>query len=98
MPIRKDQKALYPENWPEISRGVVQGRAGGRCEKCGAENGKPNPRTGSRVVLACAHLNHDPTDCDPGNLAALCQYCHLRHDRHHHRACPATLDLFAGAA
>ncbi len=39
----------------------------------------------TRVVLASAHLNHDPGDNRPGNLAALCQRCHLAHDRREHR-------------
>ena len=43
----------------------------------------PLPMT--RVVLASAHLDHDPSNNDPGNLAALCQRCHLAHDRPEHR-------------
>ena len=39
----------------------------------------------TRTVLACAHLNHDPTDNRGRNLAALCQRCHLAHDREEHR-------------
>jgi hypothetical protein len=39
----------------------------------------------ARVVLACAHLNHDPTHNAPSNLEALCQRCHLAHDAHEHR-------------
>ena len=35
----------------------------------------------SLVVLACCHLDHDPTNCADTNLAALCQHCHLEHDR-----------------
>lgn len=35
----------------------------------------------SRVVLACCHLDHDPTNNAPSNLRALCQHCHLEHDR-----------------
>lgn len=38
------------------------------------------------IVLTIAHLNHDPTDCDPANLRALCQRHHLAHDHDHHRA------------
>lgn len=37
------------------------------------------------VVLACAHLDHDPGNNDPGNLAALCQRCHMLHDAAEHR-------------
>ena len=39
----------------------------------------------TRVVLATAHLDHDPTNNRPGNLKALCQRCHMLHDRQEHR-------------
>ncbi len=38
-----------------------------------------------RVMLAAAHLDHNPGNSDPQNLRALCQRCHLRHDRAEHR-------------
>lgn len=37
------------------------------------------------VVLTIAHLNHEPGDDRPENLAALCQRCHLRYDAPMHR-------------
>jgi hypothetical protein len=37
-----------------------------------------------RVVLATAHLDHDPGNCRPRNLKAFCQRCHLGHDRAEH--------------
>jgi len=80
MPIRPELRALYPPDWPEISRRIRFERAGNCCEKCGAENYKPHPETGSRVVLTVAHLDHDPGNNDEKNLAALCQACHNRHD------------------
>jgi hypothetical protein len=40
----------------------------------------------SRVVLAAAHLDHDPTNNGLRNLRSLCQRCHLLHDRPHHLA------------
>ncbi len=83
MPIRPEMRALYPRDWPAISRRIRE-RAGNRCEECGAENGRPNPRTGSRVVLTVAHLDHDPRNCADGNLRALCQLCHLRYDAAEH--------------
>lgn len=45
------------------------------------------PRTlpSTLVVLATAHLDHDPSNNRPRNLAALCQRCHLAHDRSAHR-------------
>ena len=38
------------------------------------------------IVLTIAHLDHTPENCDPSNLQALCQRCHLRHDARHHAA------------
>ena len=39
----------------------------------------------TRVVLAAAHLDHNPSNNRPGNVKALCQRCHLLHDRPEHR-------------
>lgn len=38
----------------------------------------------TRVVLAAAHLDHDPRNNRLSNLRALCQRCHLVHDRAWH--------------
>jgi hypothetical protein len=35
MPIRPEFRALYPPNWPALSRRVRFERAGGRCQGCG---------------------------------------------------------------
>ena len=40
----------------------------------------------TRVVLAAAHLDSDPTNNRLTNLRALCQRCHLLHDQSHHLA------------
>ena len=40
----------------------------------------------TRVVLAAAHLDSDPTNNRLRNLRALCQRCHMLHDRPHHLA------------
>lgn len=55
-----------------------------------------------RIVLTIAHLDHQPENCADENLQALCQRCHLAHDRVHHqqsayatrRAGRAVADLF----
>jgi hypothetical protein len=39
----------------------------------------------TRVVLASAHLDHDPSNNRSRNLAALCQRCHMLHDAPEHR-------------
>lgn len=87
MPIRR---AAYPANWETISR-LIKERAGYCCEgtprhpDCRAAAGWPHPATGSRVVLTCAHYpDPDPMNCDPDNLRALCQRCHLDLDYDHH--------------
>lgn len=80
MPIRPENRARYPKDWPEISKRIRFGRAGGKCEWCGAEHGKPHPETGSKVVLTVAHLDHSPENCEESNLAALCQKCHNSYD------------------
>ena len=40
----------------------------------------------TRVVLAAAHLDSDPTNNRLKNLRALCQRCHMLHDQPHHLA------------
>jgi hypothetical protein len=86
VPIRLENKHRYPKEWPLISL-WIRVCAGWRCEWCNAEQGEPHPITGSKVVLTVAHvLDPSPENVAPGNLAALCQRCHLNHDRNHHVA------------
>ncbi|MFE6080014.1 hypothetical protein [Streptomyces virginiae] len=96
MPIRPENRARYPQDWPEISASIRFGRAGSRCEctgecgrgthdgRCPNEHDLPAYGTGSTVVLTTAHLDHTPENCDPANLRAMCQGCHLHYDRQHH--------------
>ena len=79
----------YPKDWKQISL-RIRARAGNKCEFCGAENYKPHPVTGSKVVLTVAHLNHIPMDVRDENLKALCQRCHLTYDAKHHAQNAAT--------
>ena len=82
MPIRPGNKSRYPADWKTRSFFVRFVRAKNKCEWCGAENHQPHPVTGSKVVLTTAHV-HDkrPEAASLLNLAALCQRCHLNHDR-----------------
>jgi hypothetical protein len=58
----------------------------------------------TRVVLAAAHLDGNPTNNRLANLKSLCQRCHMLHDRPHHLAQRwltyrrrwASADLFLG--
>lgn len=77
--------ADYAPDWKLRSEFVRFVRAEGKCEWCGAEHLKPHPVTGSKVVLTTAHVHdRDKKNCSLLNLAALCQRCHLRHDKEQH--------------
>jgi hypothetical protein len=146
MPIRPENLARYPKDWPEISA-AIRKRAGNRCEwteggrRCTCmqyavghwvrrdswvwvpvEGNRPSTTEQDRafwmagegrgadgepwahrdarafvdhwvwdqwkptvIVLTVAHLNHEPEDCRPENLAAWCQRHHLAYDHAHHR-------------
>src|SRR5699024_7210696 len=81
----------YRKAWHQLSKRLREDRAKNTCEchglcgghegACGAVHGKPNPRTGGRTLLTCAHLDQDPRDHDPRRLLVMCQSCHLRYDR-----------------
>lgn len=89
---------IYPQNWLSEIRPAILRRAGldldagseARCELCDVENhttrGKrfPSQALPTLIVLTIAHLDQDIQNNDPTNLAALCQRCHLLHDRPHH--------------
>lgn len=90
MPIRPENLARYPKNWPEI-RAHIRERSGNRCEcdgrcghdhdgRCTALNGEPHPVTGAKVVLTVMHLNHTPEHNDDENLLHGCQLCHNAYD------------------
>jgi len=84
----------YPPAWKVISLRIRE-REVWRCKFCAAAQGEAHPDTGSRVILTVAHLGvrhpdgrpgnpHDKLDVRDENLAALCQRCHLKYDRHEH--------------
>lgn len=91
MPIKPENRALYPKNWEEIVEKVRE-RSGNRCEfvddegrRCDAVHRSPHPVTGSMVILTVAHLDHRPENCDPSNLRHACQRCHNRYDVEHRK-------------
>jgi hypothetical protein len=90
MPIKPENRARYPKNWKTEIRPAILQRAQNKCEgspkfpECRAENHLPHPVTGSKVVLTIAHLDHIPENCEPENLRAWCQRCHLVYDAKHH--------------
>ena len=97
MPIKPENRAKYPPDWPEISRRIRDERAKNRCEcagecgradrhtmRCEAINGNKSPYSGSIVVLTTAHLSPPIENCSDENLRAMCQMFHLAYDREEH--------------
>lgn len=96
MPIKPENKHLYPPNWPEISKFIRFQRAGGKCEQCGLPNYAhvnkhtrelclPDEPDAIQIILTVAHLDHDPRNNDYANLKAMCQRCHNRYDIGHRK-------------
>lgn len=90
------KRELYPDDWEAISL-EVRARSEGRCEcigecglhhgrRCDERNGEDARWAKGRIVLTVAHLDHEPANCERGNLRAMCQRCHLRYDSPHHVA------------
>ena len=80
MPIKPENKSRYPKNWKQIRESILK-RAGNRCEMCGVENLSEYVRKKDgkvcKHVLTIAHVyDESPENADPGNLMALCCFCH----------------------
>jgi hypothetical protein len=99
-PIKPENKARYPKDWKLISLAIRERSGGrceceGECglhakrvsgdvRRCAEKNGLKARYAKGKVVLTVAHLDHTPENCDPSNLKAMCQRCHLRYDIAHH--------------
>lgn len=74
----------YPTNWKQIATAVKEA-ADWQCQQCGKQCRRPGEQFDThRNTLTVAHMNHDPMDCRPENLRAMCAPCHLRYDASHH--------------
>ena len=81
MPINYSE---YHPKWSLISKLIRFRRAKNKCEWCKAENYASHPITGSKVILTVAHIDHNKDNNRFNNLVALCQRCHLNHDKEQH--------------
>jgi 5-methylcytosine-specific restriction endonuclease McrA len=70
---------LYPPNWKTEIRPRILARARRCCEFCGVPDRVWRGK--SLVILTIAHLDQDRTNNADSNLAALCQRCHINHDK-----------------
>ena len=102
MPIKESERKRYPKNWKEISLkirarsggqcecmgecGIDHREIGDKEFHCFEKNGEFARTFRGKVIFTVAHLDHMPENCNPNNLKAMCQRCHLRYDRHHHAA------------
>jgi hypothetical protein len=68
--------------WPDLQRWAFAEARQFAAESFDANPLLPKPIV---IVLTVAHLNHQPEDCRPENLAAMCQRHHLAYDLQHHR-------------
>jgi hypothetical protein len=96
-PIRAENRKRYPKDWRVMSDYIRFIRADGRCEcagecglhqrrRCREVHGHSAKWANGKVILTVAHLNHQPEDCAPDNLKAMCQRCHNRYDTVERRA------------
>lgn len=92
MPVSAERaKTLRSQEWLAF-RAFILFRAANRCEGtpqhpgCRAANHEAHPKTGSRVVLTIAHMDHEETHMDPERCRALCQRCHNQWDMPHRQA------------
>ena len=80
-------KGKYPSNWKATAT-EVKSRFGWRCERCKHPHETPKNRVvcdkicrhendGKQRMLTVHHLDMNKSNCEPWNLAALCQKCHL---------------------
>jgi 5-methylcytosine-specific restriction endonuclease McrA len=57
MPIKAENLARYPKDWPQI-RARIQQRAGNKCEQCGVPNGKLGGRLRDGTFLPAIPDEH----------------------------------------
>jgi 5-methylcytosine-specific restriction endonuclease McrA len=76
------EKSLYPSYWKQLSAYLRTLKP--YCEVCGARDREPHPVTGKLVIIAVAHLDHNPRNCAINNLKTMCARCHLKYDREQH--------------
>ncbi len=67
--------------WFDRQRGAWRNGDGAEIDR----PAKPYRLRWTFVRLATCHVDHDPTNSDPANLAAWCQRCHIINDREEHR-------------
>jgi hypothetical protein len=94
MPIRPELRPLYPPHWHKLSSHVRFERAGGKCQRCGRPHLAllrclPDGRWFDEKAATWRDRRGRPArwpDLVAATPRALCQRCHMLHDRPHHLA------------
>ena len=81
MPLTKEKRKKYSDDWKLISLSLIIERAKNHCEMCGKEKTSGRGKYDKRITLTCAHLDHDEANNSENNLMVLCGACHLNYDR-----------------
>jgi hypothetical protein len=80
-PHGAETRCLPDGRWFDVSaESALSPRPAGSLAGSRGENAERQ----TRVILAAAHLDHNPRHNRTRNLKSLCQRCHMLHDRPHH--------------
>lgn len=84
MPIRPENKALYPRNWKAIRQQMID-RAGNQCEWCGVKNGAVGYRDKNGLFQVCDEFEADVAALVDGLkvFRVVLTVAHLDHDPTH---------------
>lgn len=80
MPIRPENKALYPKNWKEI-RARIQKRADDKCEECGVHNHAKiiREKDGIFTYAENIYIQSYIRNFNPKIIKVVCTVAHLDH-------------------
>src|SRR5436305_348018 len=76
MPIRPHLRHHYGQEWRTVIRPAALIAACYECERCGL----PDRPMGLKSALECAHLDGNPANIAPTNIAILCHRHHKAAD------------------
>lgn len=80
MPIKPEDKRLYPKNWKEIRRDILN-RSGNRCAFCGVPNHAMGYRNEDGEFIECEGMAAEAAELDGEHLFKIVlTIAHLDHD------------------
>jgi len=80
VPIKPENKKLYPKNWKEIRRQILK-RADNKCEFCGLENHITGYRTKEGNFIQCEGMECETANLDEEHLFKIVlTIAHLDHN------------------